>query len=166
MIETEMAQSIPTLRSSLLTKIIRYWLPVAAMLAVMYYFSTDVFSGDNTRSLVENIVLWLWPGTTDKAMLRINYIVRKSAHFIEYAALAALLFRAFRADSPLRWRFRWGLYSFVTIVIWALLDEFHQSLTRHRGGSIKDSLLDSAGGLFALLVIACFNYQKNRRQRI
>lgn len=161
-----MAQSIQTVGSSLLTKIMRYWLPVAAMLGVMYYFSTDVFSGDNTRSLLENIVLWLWPGTTDRSLLKINYVVRKAAHFIEYAVLAALLFRAFRADSPLRWRFRWGLYSFVTIVIWAILDEFHQSLTHHRGGSIKDSILDSAGGLFALLVIACLNYQKNRARRI
>jgi hypothetical protein len=39
-------------------------------------------------------------------------------------------------------------------------------LTHHRGGSINDSMLDSAGGLFALLVIAYFNHQKNRTRRI
>jgi VanZ family protein len=34
-----------------------------------------------------------------------------------------------------------------------LLDEYHQTLTRTRVGSIYDSLIDMAGGLTALLII-------------
>jgi VanZ family protein len=34
-----------------------------------------------------------------------------------------------------------------------LLDEFHQTFTQTRGGSIYDSLLDFSGGLTALLVL-------------
>jgi len=87
-------------------------------------------------------------------MATVNYIVRKSAHFTEYAILGALLFRAFRAGDSVRWRFRWALYSFVFSVSWALLDELHQTFTRTRGGSIWDSLLDSSGALFMLVGIA------------
>jgi VanZ family protein len=134
-------------------RIVRYWLPVALMFGAMYYFSTDVFSAENTRSVIDKIFLWFFPHASHHTMSTLNYVVRKSAHFIEYAILGALLFRAFRADSPLRWRFRWAVYAFLCTASWALLDELHQTLTRTRGGSIWDSLLDSSGGLFALAVI-------------
>jgi VanZ family protein len=155
-----MAENITTAGSSLATKDVRYWLPVLFMIGAMYYASTDVFSGDNTRNVIEKIVLWLRPRTSAHALMKINYVARKMAHFSEYAVLAALLFRAFRADSLLRWRWRWAAYSFAMSLGWALLDEFHQRFTRTRGGSIYDSLLDSSGALFMLLMIALFNLRK------
>ena len=143
--------------------IIKYWLPVAAMFGVMYYFSTDVFSADNTRSVIDKIFLWFFPHASKHSMATLNYVVRKAAHFFEYAILGALLFRAFRADSPLRWRFRWAVYAFVSTASWALLDELHQTFTRTRGGSIWDSLLDSCGGLFALSLIALYSASHTAR---
>jgi VanZ family protein len=138
---------------SLSSKIIRYWIPVLLMLGLMAYFSTDVFSGENTRSAIETILDWFGIHPSKHALTHINFITRKCAHFVEYAILASLIFRAFRADSPLRWRLSWFLGSLAIVVSWALLDEFHQSFTRTRGASIYDSMLDSAGGLVALLVI-------------
>jgi len=119
----------------------------------MYYFSTDVFSADNTRGVLEKIFIWFVPHPSKRAILTFNYIVRKSAHFTEYAILGALLFRAFRAGDLVRWRFKWALYSFLFAASWALLDELHQSFTQKRGGSIWDSLLDSTGALFMLTAI-------------
>lgn len=158
-----MSENITTAESSLSTKIFRYWLPVLFMIGVMYYASTDVFSGDNTRSIIEKIVLWLRPHTGAHGLMKLNYIVRKMAHFAEYAVLAALLFRAFRADSILRWRLRWAVYSFAMAVSWALLDELHQKFTYTRGGSIYDSLLDSSGALFMLIMIAFFTHRRSFR---
>ena len=160
-----MAENITTAGSSLATRVIKYWLPVLFMIGAMYYASTDVFSGDNTRNVIEKIVLWLRPHTSAHALMKINYFVRKTAHFTEYAILAALLFRAFRADSILRWRLRWAAYSFLMALGWALLDEFHQRFTRTRGGSIYDSLLDSSGALFMLVMIALFNFRKKSKAR-
>jgi len=149
--------------SPLLIRVVKYWLPVALMSGLMYYFSTDVFSGDNTRGLIEKIFLWFAPHASNQTIATLNYAIRKSAHFIEYAGLSALLFRAFRADGPLRWRFKWAAYSFVSIVSWALLDELHQTFTETRTGSIWDSLLDSSGGLFSLLLIALYSVRKDAR---
>ena len=160
-----MAENITTAGSSLATKIFKYWLPVLFMIGAMYYASTDVFSGDNTRNVIEKIVLWLRPHTSAHALMKINYFARKMAHFTEYAILAALLFRAFRADSILRWRLRWAAYSFLMALGWALLDEFHQRFTRTRGGSIYDSLLDSSGALFMLVMIALFSFRKKSKAR-
>jgi VanZ family protein len=141
-------------RASVALRITKYWLPVAGVLGLMYYFSTDVFSADNTRSVIEKVFLWFVPHASHHALAVLNYVVRKSAHFIEYAVLGAFLFRAFRADDQMRWRLKWALYSFLTAGAWALVDEFHQKLTRTRGGSIWDSLLDSSGAFFMLVGIA------------
>jgi VanZ family protein len=88
--------------------------------------------------------------------LKANYVVRKCAHFFEYAVLAALLYRAWRADSLIRWRLSWAAYSFAMVASWALIDEYHQSFTHTRGGSIYDVMIDTAGGLFALISIALY----------
>jgi VanZ family protein len=149
-----MAENINAARAPIASRILWYWLPVAMMFGVMYYFSTDVFSADNTRSVIEKIFLWFSPHASKHTMATFNYVVRKSAHFTEYAILGALLFRAFRAGDSVRWRFRWAVYSFVFSVSWALLDELHQTFTRTRGGSIRDSLLDSSGALFMLIAIS------------
>jgi VanZ family protein len=150
----DMSETIEAARMPVSVRIVRYWLPVAAMLGLMYYFSTDVFSAENTRSVIDKIFLWFFPHASRHNLTTLNYFVRKSAHFTEYAILGAFLFRAFRADDPAGWRLRWAIYSLLTAATWALLDEFHQTLTRTRGGSVWDSLLDSSGALFALAVIA------------
>lgn len=158
-----MAESITTAESSLRFKVVRYWLPVVGMLAVMYWFSTDALSGENTRGIIETVLSWFGYHPPGRTLTRINYFVRKSAHFTEYAILAALLFRAFRADSSYRWRLSWALYSLAVIVSWAALDEWHQTLTRTRGGSIWDSLLDASGGLVSLLIITLFSLRRQTR---
>jgi VanZ family protein len=146
------------------SRIIRYWIPVALMLSVMYFFSTDLFSSENTRRAIAFLTHWFGDDLSGRDLGEANYVVRKFMHFFEYAILATLLFRAFRAESPMRWRFSWSVYAFVVVVTWALLDEFHQSFTRSRGGSIYDSMIDSSGGLFALLMITFLSKRKERRR--
>jgi VanZ family protein len=117
-------------------------------------------SGENTRGIIEAVLSWFGYHPGKRVLFKINYFVRMGAHFTEYAVLAVLLFRAFRADSACRWRFKWALYSLAVIVGWALLDEWHQTFTRTRGGSIWDSLLDASGGLFSLLIITVFSIKR------
>jgi VanZ family protein len=159
-----MAESITTAESSLGYKIVRYWLPVLGMLVLMYWFSTDALSGENTRGIIETVLSWFGYHPGSRTLTRINYFVRKSAHFTEYAILAALLFRAFRADSAYRWQLKWALYSLAVIVSWAVLDEWHQSFTHTRGGSIRDSLLDASGGLFSLVIISVVSIRRQSQQ--
>ena len=149
-----MSEVLVSRRASISVRILKYWLPVGVMLGVMYYFSTDIFSGENTRSVVDAIVHLVAPDATGRTLTRLHFYTRKTAHFVEYAVLALLLFRAFRAGGPPRWRLRWAAYSMAVVLSWALLDELHQSFTRHRGASLYDSLIDSCGGLFAMVVVA------------
>ena len=154
-----MAEDISAARTSNTSRIIWYWFPVVIMLGVMYYFSTDVFSAENTRSVIDKIFLWFSPHATKRSLASFNYVIRKSAHFTEYAAFGGLLFRAFRAGNPVPWRLKWAIYSFLSSAGWALLDELHQSFTRKRGATIWDSLLDSTGALFMLIGIAIVTHK-------
>lgn len=146
-------------------RLLRYWLPVALMLTLMFLFSTDFFSGENTKRVIEWVMRLFWKDENAPDLKETNFLIRKFAHFFEYAVLASLLFRAFRADSRLRWRLSWAAASFGVVVGWSLLDEFHQTFTKTRGASIYDSMLDSSGGLFALLVIAIISHLRQRQRR-
>ena len=86
-------------------------------------------------------------------MLAIHGVTRKIAHLTEYALLGLLAARAFRG-SPRDWlRDRWFLASLALVVVYALVDEYHQTFVPSRTGSIYDSLIDIAGGFAALVIV-------------
>jgi VanZ family protein len=92
-------------------------------------------------------VLWLFPNTSAETLATIHFITRKLAHFTEYAILGFFAARAFRVHQ------RWFLISLVLIVVYALIDEYHQSFVPSRTASVFDSLIDMAGGLTALIIV-------------
>ena len=158
-----MSENVVTPSLSVPERIVRYWIPVGIMLSLMYFFSTDVFSGRNTSHAIEWLMKLFGKDLSRPDLGEANFALRKFAHFFEYAILASLLFRAFRAESRAPWRFSWASYSFAIVVVWSLLDEFHQTFTTRRGGSIYDSLIDCSGGLLALLCITIYYRRKERR---
>jgi len=139
---------------------IKYWLPPLLWMAAMFGFSTDAFSADNTGSRLHWLLHLLYPAITDAQYEAVHFLVRKTAHFTEYAFLTLLWWRAWRADSPQRWRTAWAWRSFLIIAVWALLDEWHQTFTPSRTGTIYDSFLDMSGGLAMLLAV--WFWQKRR----
>lgn len=93
----------------------------------------------------------------------VHMVTRKLAHFTEYAILGFLAARAFLSSPRRAISSRWFLISLTIIVVYALMDEYHQSFVPTRTGSIYDSLIDIAGGLTALLVIR--RIRRNREPR-
>ncbi len=153
-VEVVMSENISRLPNSLpfMRKLFQ-WLPPFLWMAAIFVFSTDLFSSGNTGGILAKIVLWLAPTISDEGLQTIHFLVRKAGHFTVYAGLAFLLIRAFRIGSAQRWHWHWALYSFLIVGIYALLDEYHQSFTTSRTGSIYDSLIDLTGGAFMLLVL-------------
>lgn len=143
----------PGLASGIRNSKLFYWLPPVIWLAAIFYFSSDTFSGENTGSLFYNIFHFLIPSLTPEQFRPFHHIIRKAAHFTEYGILALLLFRAFRGSSPSHWSWRWAVYAWLIVAVYALSDELHQSFTRHRTASIYDSLIDTSGGTAALALM-------------
>lgn len=139
-----------------------YWLPPFLWMAAIFVFSTDLFSSGNTGGLVARIFLWLFPTMSEAQLQTAHFLVRKAGHFSVYAVLALLLIRAFRASTTLRWRWQWALYSFFIVGLYALLDEYHQSFTTSRTGSIWDSMIDLTGGACMLFVLWLLSVRKSK----
>lgn len=92
-----------------------------------------------------------------------QYIVRKTAHFLEYAALGFFL-RLFLYGIRLP-----HLPAFVLTLLlgagYAGLDEYHQLLVSGRSAMWQDVVLDSAGVLFGLLLASLIIFSRVRKKR-
>jgi VanZ family protein len=144
---------------------LKYWAPPIIWMSVIFWFSTDLFSGDNTGSLLWKVVSFVYPGATRELFDSIHFCVRKAGHLTEYAVLALLLFRAFRSGSQERWRPGWALSSFLVVFLYALLDEYHQTFTRRRTGSFYDSLIDTSGAAAAMVLLWFLSHRATETQR-
>ena len=145
-----------------LTALVSAWAPVALWLAVIFSLSGDRFSDVNTAVWLSGMPLvgaLLPPAAIEVG----NFIVRKCAHFVEYAVLGMLIFRALRSTRP-RVRKRQLLAVAVGLaVLCASLDELRQLLaTFTRSGTPRDVLLDGTGALAGALVGATYLYRRSQ----
>ena len=146
-----------------MARLLSRYLPLVAWLVLISYASSDSFSAENTSRIIGPLVLWLFPNTSPETLAAIHFVVRKIAHFTEYAILAYLAARAFRTSPRPALANRWFLIALTIVVVYALIDEYHQSYVPSRTASIFDSLIDMSGGLIMLLIL---HYRhKNRARR-
>jgi VanZ family protein len=75
-----------------------------------------------------------------------DVLVKKGSHFLAYAVLALL---ALRVTGDWKRPYRWAL---LLTILYALSDEYHQTFIPGRNGAPADVLIDSLGGLTALLM--------------
>lgn len=138
--------------------------PVLLWMAFIWFASTGEFSAANTSRIIGPLLLWLFPNSSPEEIARLHFLVRKAAHFTEYALLAFLAARALVASSRRALRHGWFIISLLLVVSYALLDEYHQSFVATRTSSIYDSLIDMSGGLSALLIYVLWRKRQTRRR--
>jgi VanZ family protein len=103
----------------------------------------------------------LIPDISEERLNLAHFIVRKAAHFSEYAVLALLAARAFLGSSRKKLRRRWFIAALALVIVYSLSDEYHQTFVPTRTGSIYDSLIDMSGGLTALLFFMLHRRRKH-----
>jgi VanZ family protein len=138
--------------------------PLLLWAAFISFASTGEFSAANTSRIIGPLVRWLFPSLGEAEIAHVHFLVRKAAHFTEYAIFAFLAARALAASSRAWLRQGWFYISLLTVFCYALLDEYHQSFVAVRTASIYDSLIDTAGGLSALLLYAL--WRKRRKVKV
>lgn len=126
--------------------------PVLLWLVFIWFASTSKFSAANTSQLIRPLLFWLFPNMTEARAASIHFLMRKIGHFTEYAVLAFLARRAFVTSFQEFIQRHWFQLGLALVVIYALLDEYHQSFVPSRTPSISDSAIDIAGGLTVLLI--------------
>jgi VanZ family protein len=126
--------------------------PLIVWAALIFIGSSDLLSAPHTSLFLVRPLHWLFPNASDATLGALHFVFRKAGHFTEYAILALLTARAFRTSSKEVLRSQWFWISLLLVVGYSLSDEFHQSFVPSRTASIYDSMIDSLGGLVALLI--------------
>jgi VanZ family protein len=134
-------------------RLCKYWLPLVLWMAVIFGASTQLGAPSNTSYFFRPLMHWLFPGMPEERLERIHHIVRKTAHFVEYAILGILAWRVVHLDPV------FGLFSlrrrcwfvFLFCLLYASTDEFHQSFVPTREAAVQDVMLDTCGAAFGLL---------------
>jgi VanZ family protein len=137
--------------------------PLIIWMVLISFASSSELSAINTSRVIRPLLLWLFPDITEESLRLVHFLVRKGAHITEYAILGWLAARAFSGSSREYLRQRWLLTGLLLIVLYALLDEYHQSFVPSRTGSLYDSGIDIAGGLIGLIG---FRYLLSRRSSL
>jgi len=131
---------------------LQYWSAVLAWMAVVSYLSTDAFSAENTHRYIDPILRFLFPQISNAAILTAHSLVRKAAHFLEFAVLSGLAYWAFRGGRLPLWSPRWMFRALLFSSLYAACDEIHQAFTISRTPSLFDSGIDIAGAAAGQLV--------------
>lgn len=141
------------------------WFAVFVWMAVIYFFSaqTGTMSGDTSGSITRWLVEHIYIGFNNLAadeqeaiMAVIHTIVRKGAHFSEYAVLAVLVSNAIRVYTPKR-LFKW-LIPIGFSAVYALTDEIHQYFVPERACRLFDVAIDTSGAAFGTALFLLIHY--------
>ena len=131
------------------------WLITLSLLLMMFGFSAQEgeTSGSISGKIARPITDFLAhrQGLTGQAYWnlysQVDFAVRKTAHFSEYALLGVLL--TLLLDS---YGVRWRWLSWAGCTLYAATDEIHQLFIPGRTGRWQDVLLDSSGALAGMLL--------------
>ena len=146
-----------------------------ALMGMIFLFSTepatdsDVTSGVFSEWIADRIQPeWrTWDEETAISFFNdIQYVVRKCAHFTEFALLGISL--RICLESWLGKKKTLFLYSWSGGTLYAGLDELHQLLVDGRSGQWTDVIIDSlgvlCGGLLMTFILRCFVSLKKRNR--
>lgn len=124
-------------------KYLYLWFPVVFWCLVIFYFS----------SLQTNVI--------DAPFNLTDFIIKKTAHIIEYAILTVLFFRALYKSLTTPNLNQTAFYTFLYAFFYAISDEFHQMFTYGRTARVRDVIIDIIGISLALYFISKLKTEKN-----
>ena len=130
-------------------KLIAAVLLIAWMVVIFVFSAMPAEASDEKSMLIVNILDSLGLNTQGSLADLANHIVRKSAHFIEYALLY------FFALNLMRYYFTFNkalLMSLAIVFLYACTDEFHQLFVPGRAGRFSDVLIDTSGGFTSMVL--------------
>lgn len=140
-----------------------------AWMGVIFFFSAQSGeSSDSQSGFVVDIIKAVLPfNISDEGIDTLSFLVRKLAHFTEYAILGIFYIQTLIAGDKRERELRWLIISALMCFIYAVTDEFHQSFTDGRSPAVMDVFIDTAGGLSgAAICVAVRNIVLKRKERI
>ena len=135
---------------------LKYWLPVALWMILIFSASGDGQSYKHSSRIIVPLLHWLFPWMSQESVETLHYLARKGGHLSEYAVLALLLWRAIRqpqkADTR-PWRWTEARLALAIVFLYSASDELHQVFVPLRTGQVSDVCIDTLGGAAGLLLL-------------
>ena len=140
---------------------INSWIWVIAWMSIIFFFSTNLFSGSQTSRIIRPFLKWFAPDISAESIATVQLVFRKIAHLVEYAILSILCCRALVKQDKLRVLQLAALVQAVLIAVaYAAFDEWHQSWTDERFGSPLDVAIDSVGAIVGAVLFSWLSRRK------
>lgn len=140
---------------------------VILWMVVIFLFSaqTGDNSGNTSGEIVKRVIGLLYRNFAELSVEKqtrilevAHLLIRKGAHFTEYAVLAMLVANA------LRMRQKWWI-PIAFCALYAISDEIHQYFVPDRACRLLDVCIDTAGGVFGTAAFALLNFAVKRIRR-
>jgi VanZ family protein len=132
----------------------KYWLPLLIWMTLIFSASTSLGAPKHTSRFIVPFLLWLDPNISKDTIELVHHVIRKCAHFTEYAILGFLAWRLIHGDAAFATvtpsRQYWLAILFCAF--YASTDEFHQKFVPTRQPAVLDVTLDTCGAGFGLLM--------------
>lgn len=126
------------------------YVPLVLWIGIIFFLSSSQGSMSETSLIIRPILEFLFPDASPETISFYHGVIRKFAHFAEYAVLGLLAFRAFVRS---RFQNRAPVVSILLALVIAVIDETGQSFNAERTGSAVDVLIDVAGACCAIAIV-------------
>lgn len=146
---------------------------VIAIMVMIFCFSaqTGVESGAMSGRITRWVLSLVVPGFGDFSQEKqeairstVSFVVRKLAHFSEYALLGfSLMLHIAQIEKKITVRLPW-LWSWAVGTLYAASDEFHQGFVAGRGPSVRDVMIDSSGVIAGTLLLLWIIQRRTRKK--
>lgn len=124
----------------------KYYAGPLIWMGIIFVFSTNVGSMSSTQSVFVPIIKFFAPEISRRDLVILLVGIRKIGHVVEYAILSLLWFHAFNQGKK-EWSWRPVLGAIGISLVYAAVDEFHQSFVQSRTASLSDVGLDGLGAV-------------------
>ena len=121
----------------------KYFIPSFIIMIIIFIFSAQ--SGSESSQLSNSLLLWIQ--NTFNITIP-SLLIRKCAHMSEYALLTFTFIYAYKKNNSKYYL----LAAFISTVLYACSDEFHQLFVESRSGNFLDVCIDSFGALIANMI--------------
>ena len=136
------------------------------ILQMLFIFTMSSFGSDSSNAQSGQIIQVLrqvfssLSHTSGPDASVLAFIVRKTAHFTEYAILGILFYFFYRQTLPQKNGLRLFVLAILSSFLYACTDEIHQLFVPGRSGQLTDVLVDTLGASFGCTSLAFSNYLK------
>ena len=128
------------------------WILVGLM--VIFIFSNSAASASTSNGMSLTVSEWVRPVLNTVGLHPetdfLNFVIRKLAHFSEYALLGVLIGLAYRLQP---WSWMKGKVALLPFFIIPVLDENLQRFSSGRSCELRDMLIDSAGMAVGMMLV-------------